>query len=722
MKMRSKLLLALLLGLTTSVVMAQAGPPVNTIQLILPLNASFTPASQANVTLVGNPGPQIACYWLVSHFVFGEGSPVLIVCQQNLPNALSSSNYIQVVPVYPTGVTSVDLLKTATAAPPSGACNCAVATGVTSGAINDQSNSTNSYTLNPFNPSNFTLTIDNEVISAGVTHPILRQNGVFIADLAAGGTAGNPGGSANQIQYNSGGVAFGGLTISGDLTIAVPSGTATVTHSATADAFTAVPTPCTSGNAAGGVDSSGNAINCNPLGGISGPGITTLNNLVCWNSSTGAAVADCGVQFPLPISTAYLASIVTTINGYSCQLGGSCSPSAPPSGSAGGDVGGVYPGALLVQGVNNVPLCTGFTFSNTNNTLLYTTAGSPNPCLMAGPGNGLVNPMNLLGQIIYGGAGGTPTALAGPTSPNGLPYSLISIAASGLATAPQYAAPGIVGRSVTGATDLIATSDCSPKRIVYTGSAAVAVTLPTPTTLGDASCTFKLANNTSNTVTITPTTFTISAGSGGSPGASLALLEGQEAVIFVDPKTASNWAADVTDQALSVGSTSLVLTRSPSGISLDTSGVLKLVTQYGSLGTTGNGVQSIQATSGAVAISSNTSIGTTTICSTTQCPAGTYEIYSYIDVTTACTTTGSYALNFNFTDDAGAKTGVTFPIAGTGASGNVLALSATTNFAQGHVTVRSTGASPLAYTTTATACGTGGPAVGNLYFDVARIE
>lgn len=183
---------------------------------------------------------------------------------------------------------------------------------------------------------------------------------------------------------------------------------------------------------------------------------------------------------------------------------------------------------------------------------------------------GLADSALNVNALPYIGALGVFTGLNAPTSPNGVPQSVIEVPSGGSGTPVQYALPGVVGRSVTGATatDTILATDCNPTRVTYLTTVDVAVTLPTAATLGVPNCTFKVVNGTAtlHTITITPTTWTIGAG-GGTPGASLALSWGQEAVIFVDPNSATNWVADVTEQGFTAGS-GITITRSASGPSI----------------------------------------------------------------------------------------------------------------------------------------------------------
>jgi hypothetical protein len=124
-----------------------------------------------------------------------------------------------------------------------------------------------------------------------------------------------------------------------------------------------------------------------------------------------------------------------------------------------------------------------------------------------------------------------------------------------------------------------------------------------------------------------------------------------------------------------------------------------------------------------VTIGSGTSIGSTSLCSTTFCPVGTYRVNTYLDITTPCGTSGSYTVNLIYTDDQGSKT-VPININGTGAvaSTGVLTTTSTANFGEDTQILRSTGAASINYSTTAVACGTAGPMVGKLYLSVEAVQ
>lgn len=168
----------------------EAGIPVSAAQGItfpLMIGAPAAPAGTASVA--GAPGANVYFYWIVGTYTVGKSKPYGPLAVLNAPT-LSASNYVTISPQYPPGVQSVDVLRTTTATIPAGACSCAVATAVTSGNVNDQGASLGAYTMATLDVNTVQLSLTNEPISTGVTHLILRQNGVQVADLNTVGTAG----------------------------------------------------------------------------------------------------------------------------------------------------------------------------------------------------------------------------------------------------------------------------------------------------------------------------------------------------------------------------------------------------------------------------------------------------------------------------------------------------------------------------------------------------
>jgi hypothetical protein len=134
--------------------------------------------------------------------------------------------------------------------------------------------------------------------------------------------------------------------------------------------------------------------------------------------------------------------------------------------------------------------------------------------------------------------------------------------------------------------------------------------------------------------------------------------------------------------------------------------------------------------SAVVSWSTATTIGSTSLCSSANCPVGTYRVSAYIDVTTACTTTGSYVVNLIWTDDTTVSKTSIMPLVGLGVTPTfgptaitaTLVPTSTTDFGTGSFILRSTGTTSINYSTTAGACATGGPGVGKLYFTIEPIQ
>lgn len=182
---------------------------------IFTLNA--VPIPGASLQVVGAPGQATWCYWGVANFQIGSVlSP--LGCVSNAANTLTSSNYVSVIPFqYPASVLTVDILATPTNQAPTGVCNCAVATGLSVGGTNQQSNSLSPYTVSILTPAAFNLCLRNEVVGTGSSHLLLRNclTGALISDLSISTSGVTGSGTAGTLPaWLSGGTSLGNSLIS----------------------------------------------------------------------------------------------------------------------------------------------------------------------------------------------------------------------------------------------------------------------------------------------------------------------------------------------------------------------------------------------------------------------------------------------------------------------------------------------------------------------------
>lgn len=189
----------------------------------------------------------------------------------------------------------------------------------------------------------------------------------------------------------------------------------------------------------------------------------------------------------------------------------------------------------------------------------------------------------------------------------------LTVNTKGLITANANVAVGLGGRAVTGAatTDSVVAGD-NATTIDHDQAASGAVnqTLPTATTLTNASFVYRYTNHSPQTDTITPTTWTIQAGTSAAASA-LSIPPGSFATIKVDPNSATNWLADVTNLATGTVST----TGSP------TSG--KLAKFSGTASITNGDLSGDCTTSGTLAITCTKTSGTAFTAGATTALVGT---------------------------------------------------------------------------------------------------
>ena len=167
------------------------------------------PVPGASIALVGQPGQTTWYFWASANYQLGSVVSYL-GSVSNAPNTLSGSNYISIIPTgYPGGVLTVDILATTGPLAPVGACNCAIATGLTSGGANFQSNTLSSYSVSILNPQAFNLRLTNEVTGTGAVSLVLRNayTGALICNLSTGCGGGTPAGATGTQLVGVGGTS-----------------------------------------------------------------------------------------------------------------------------------------------------------------------------------------------------------------------------------------------------------------------------------------------------------------------------------------------------------------------------------------------------------------------------------------------------------------------------------------------------------------------------------
>lgn len=171
----------------------------------------------ATVSRTGNPGNVSYYYWIVTQGIAGASSPAGPYVGYSSAATLSGSQFNTISWSVVTNAVTYDVLRTSTPIPPTGACACAVATGISGTTQTDQSNSLNAYTVSALTPSDFNMTWTNESKSAGVTELRLRNKGVQLFAVDSAGNlscagicgSGTPGGANTQYQFNDNGALAG---------------------------------------------------------------------------------------------------------------------------------------------------------------------------------------------------------------------------------------------------------------------------------------------------------------------------------------------------------------------------------------------------------------------------------------------------------------------------------------------------------------------------------
>lgn len=150
------------------------------------LKNQLIPVTNVQASVNGALGSCTYYYWVVANYTFGPtspGGPSAAVTTSNC--TLSGSNYNIVSWPANNAASTFDVLRTTTPTPPTGACACAVATGVTTNSQKDTSNTLSAYTVQAATfTRNAILSLQNIPISTAVSHLQLFQGSTLINDLS----------------------------------------------------------------------------------------------------------------------------------------------------------------------------------------------------------------------------------------------------------------------------------------------------------------------------------------------------------------------------------------------------------------------------------------------------------------------------------------------------------------------------------------------------------
>ena len=101
--------------------------------------------------VVGTAGTTLACYWVVTNYVGGAVLSAAPVCLTNVPNTLSSMNYVQLSWQAAAGLNvTYDVLKTTTSTPPVAGASSSLTTLTTATTYNDIGGGLSAYTIAAF--------------------------------------------------------------------------------------------------------------------------------------------------------------------------------------------------------------------------------------------------------------------------------------------------------------------------------------------------------------------------------------------------------------------------------------------------------------------------------------------------------------------------------------------------------------------------------------------
>lgn len=163
---------ALLVGQQATLNSAQPNQAPISATAITLLPTVQPPVPSGSVARLGNPGQRTFYYWVVASGSFLSSAPAGPFELDQAPNLYGTGIGAQISWAPSVGALAYDVLRTTTPVPPSGACNCAVATllyGATS--YTDTNGSLSAYTVASVDPAAYAVQMTNQGGSLSLSNP-----------------------------------------------------------------------------------------------------------------------------------------------------------------------------------------------------------------------------------------------------------------------------------------------------------------------------------------------------------------------------------------------------------------------------------------------------------------------------------------------------------------------------------------------------------------------